>query len=688
MIPLSVLFDKPEKSQLRISPQERWLGWLARDSNGVLNIWVRRRDAASRPMQVTFREDRDVCDYFTFSMDDRTILYLAEPTNGSEFYHLYAVDLDDTSFSPRDLIGDPKVTVVMGFAGTFQLWLPPSTPREVFLATGRGSLFWEISRLSIDTCERRVVARNPLASFFGIARFVVGTLVANVLAFVTLGALALPSPRAPTFWFPDRNFNFRGRTEICLERFTLFVHFSVLQGRRWRSIEKLPFKDLNIQLIGSSGGSGTLTMDFDEAGNSVVMHSCLGSDTTALHRYDLVKGGRSLVANSPLSDIISFIRHPRTREMQAVQFDREKPIWCVLDGGISEDIAFLERRFEGLEVSVLPRPLQDQMWVVFVSGDNQPGVYYLYDRAVKMVEEVLRPRPKLSAYVLGSMHPVRVVARDGEPVPCYLSLPPGEALDDRVRGLPMVLYIHGGPNARDHWGFNSVCQLLTSRGMAVLQVNYRASTGFGARWVELGMNGAFCGAMQHDIEDAARWAISNRVADAGRLAILGASFGGYSALFHLTLGSLPLRAGVAICAVSTVGKAGNVSFRGDPIIAKYWKRVYGPAAHDLAAARQASPLFHLDALKAPVLLMHGESDPRVARSQSDQVAEGIKQNRFGGMYVTYADEGHGIKKERNILDMWSRVEQFLCRELQLPPPPVSVVDESSGTLRWARASSA
>lgn len=689
MIPLPLLFGKPEKAQLRISPCEKWLAWTARDTGGVLNIWVQRRDSTSAPRQITFQEERDACHFFTFTADDRTLLYLDEPSHGSEFYHLYACDLDTASPNCRDLIDDPKVTVVMGFVGNVQLWMPPDSPREVLLASGRGSLFWEISRLNIDTGERSVIASNPMSTKCGILTFGLRTLCASALRCLTCGCVRLEPPRAPVFWFPDRQFSFRGRAEVSLEGLTLYVHFSVLQRNgRWRSIEKVPFKEINKQLIGAGGGGGTMRMDFSEDGQSLVVHSQLANDTTSLVRYDVDTGQRRVVvANAADSDITGFISDPLTRAVQVVEFNGERPRWQVLDTAVSADLAFLEGKFPGLTLAVMPRPRSDRTWVVHLSGDTEPGAYYLYDRDAQKLTEVFRPRPALRNHGLGMMHPAWVDTRDGERLLCYLSLPHGETVVDRARPLPLVLYIHGGPNARDDWGFDNACHLLTSRGMAVLQVNYRGSTGLGARWTTLGMQGAFSGAAQHDVEDAAGWAVSMGIADASRLAILGASFGGYAALFHLTLGSLELCAGVAICAVSAVGKAGSMGFRGDPLVAQYWKDVYGAAAHDVAAARAASPVFHLDRLRAPVLVLHGDRDPRVPREQSDTVAAAVRRQGVGGSYVTYADEGHGVRREPNVLDMWARVEQFLCRELQLQEPPAVVpASGSTATVHWEEES--
>eukprot|EP00929_Paragymnodinium_shiwhaense_P084163 TRINITY_DN44990_c0_g1_i2.p1 TRINITY_DN44990_c0_g1~~TRINITY_DN44990_c0_g1_i2.p1 ORF type:complete len:742 (+),score=54.70 TRINITY_DN44990_c0_g1_i2:62-2227(+) len=676
-VPLPLLFAKPVKAQLRISPGEGWLAWTARGGEkGVLNIWVQQREPPGQPRQVTFEDERDACDFFTFSVDDRTLLYLAESSHGTEMYHLYAVDLDDPGLASRDLIKDPKVTAGMGFAGPLQFWRPLESPRHIFIATGSGSLFWEVSSVNIDTGDRKVVAKNPVSQKSGLACFALRTLGTMFLRLVSCGHVDVQAPRAPVFWFADRKtWRFRGRAEASLQGGRLHVHFSVQRSDgRWHPLESIDFKDVNMQLIGSTAGSGTMRMHFGQEASSVELHSCLGSDITHFARYDVDSGiqlGVAVDSGAKKSDVSSWLAHPATGEIQALEYDCERPEWDVIDPAIAGDIQFLERHFSGLSVSILPRPLRDDVWVLHVSGDIEPGVYYIYERSAKRVVEVFRSRPQLSNWVLGKMHPTWVTARDGERVLCYVSLPMDVSLGQNAK-LPLVLFIHGGPNARDHWGFSPVCQLLTSRGMAVLQVNYRGSTGLGRRWVQLGMDGAFAAAMQHDIEDAARWAVAKGIADPARLAIVGASFGGYAALYQMTLGAThSWRAGVAICAVSAVGKAGALGFRGDPIVKQYWRQVYGDAATDMAKAKAASPLFHVDQVKAPVLVIHGAKDQRVPVQMSDQLAAALRAKGMGGGYITYPDEGHGIRKEANILDMWSRVERFLCLELGLPDPAAS-----------------
>ena len=313
------------------------------------------------------------------------------------------------------------------------------------------------------------------------------------------------------------------------------------------------------------------------------------------------------------------------------------------------------------------------------------ATYYLHRpfRPVLAPTRLLMARPPLSGLSLAPMEAIAFAARDGVCIRGYLTRPrgatPGVA-------LPMALVLHGGPNARDHPGFNALAQLLASRGVAVLAINYRGSTGYGRHFYQLGM-GQLRG-MHNDVEDARAWAVASGVADPRRVAIVGGSWGGYLALGGGTgLGGGSGGAGgalgggddpryaavVAIVPLAAVGCANDsAAFRSDPLVRSYWRNVYGPAVSSkLPAARELSPLHQLDALhpRSKLLLVHGESDPRVPREHSDRVAAGAQRRGLAGAHVTFAREGHSISREPNVLLLWHLVERFLTKALGLPPPP-------------------
>jgi len=284
---------------------------------------------------------------------------------------------------------------------------------------------------------------------------------------------------------------------------------------------------------------------------------------------------------------------------------------------------------------------------------------------------------------------------------------------DRPGQPPMVMVIHGGPQARDSWGYNPVCQFLCSRGFRVLQVNYRGSSGFGARFLRLGMDGEFFRSMQADIVDAARYATSGSEGefvtendddvpelpwgDPSKLAILGGSFGGYSALWGMTSTDPGFyKCGVAICPMSSVGAADDQSkkaFRGSPLIAKYWSRIFGKnVSNKKRAAIKASPMYHIDkAAKGPIkpsiAVYHGENDPRAPIEHTHNILKELKRCGIAGEVVTFAGEGHGMSKHANLLYMYYRIEEFLCKQFGMESfdagDDTEKFEKNTATVKWS-----
>jgi dipeptidyl aminopeptidase/acylaminoacyl peptidase len=464
-----------------------------------------------------------------------------------------------------------------------------------------------------------------------------------------------------------------------------------------------------MSLVGSSGGSGTAHFDFGEKESLKFadLHLCNMGNTTSYERFDLVTGQhKETLASHEKSDITGFLLHPKTKQVQAVRYNYEKPSMCCLKDcpqDIRDDLDYLQQQFPGASYSIASRTLNDQIWVVYVQSDTgidlcsgSPSDYLLFYRTLllstsntnkatastanRVLELVGSPQPELAKYSssLGNMKAVHIPARDGEDLLCYLSTPSNvfahTTTTTTTTTHPLVLLIHGGPQARDVWQFHPWCQLLCNRGMSVLQVNYRGSTGMGSRFVKIGMDGVFATRLQEDIQDAAHFAIQQKWCPANTIAIMGGSFGGYcslAAMTFLTQSDLNpnYQCAVAICPPSIFGAANpHKAFYGNPLIARYWKQVFGPAiSNDVKASQAVSPLFHMEKAQTPILVLHGEDDPRVPIEQSNQAVQ--KLNVGGCEYYRFGKEGHGIQKEQNILYMAHCIERFLCRNLQLPEPP-------------------
>lgn len=767
-IPLHTLFSKAEAAAVKVSPNAKYLAWMARTNGGALNLFC-----ASLPLrppsninsgipggrQLTACQSRDICFYFTFTRDDSRILYLRETEHGSELYHLYAIDIEQTqaplSGGGIDLLAaHPKVTCCVGFVGGLQLWLPRSDPNIAIISTGRGSLLWDLSELNLASGSLRTVAANPASTWLGIARLLAALLlhiilvvVCRVLEMITLGLATpvlravqylAPPPAAPVQYFVDRSGTLIGIASAALGlpsgeksrvpwppgvalRFTKRLR----RGGFAPVCADIPFSDLNMQLVGSGAASGRLRLVRVGEGDAVAIHTCDTADTTAYVRFDSSEAPPAILAQSPRADISGFYDSPLSGELEAIVVTAQRSeVVPLSEGGrrLQAELARVRAAIddantaggadETLELSIASRSLADDVWVVRSQSDTAPATFWLLAPYTSgSPRELLCARPALRGLsaALSPMAAVSIPARDGEQLPGYLTLPRAHQrlwsagasdASSTPPPPPLVLCIHGGPNERDYAGFDPWVQLLAARGMAVLSVDYRGSTGYGRRFCNLA-HGNVRG-MHEDVEDARRWAVATGLAAPHRIAILGASWGGYLALGGATevaaattasdddaAASPRYAAVVAIVPLVAVGAANtSPAFRSDPLVAQYWRQLYGPSvAKDVKAAAALSPLHRLENLDKAVklLLVHGERDPRVPREHGDAVAAAAMRAGLAGAHLTYAREGHAIRREPNVLHMWHAIERFLCDAFALPAPPAveaRLFQGNTCTVQW------
>ena len=709
LVPISSLFAKPSKSQVKISGSGKYLAWISgrndvgRSPDGSMNIYCKDLEN-DRIKQLTFSKDRDACSYFIFNADETEILFLREIRRGSETYHLFALEIlpffdfktrnnnEGFAAKPRNLIEDPKTTCGIGFIGGIQLWVYDGAPREVYVSTatiGPFSLFWDISRINIDTKECVLVKKNVMSSFVSRWHFILQTGLALLCSkWIDIKK----SPTVPIQWFPDNDMQFRGCIEIDLVNLGAYFCARGRNEQAFKMLHSCTFEDSNMELLGSSGGAGTARMDFSRSysdGDTVDVHLCaltgkLASDTTTYDRFNITTGEHvSRVAGGcEQSDITGFVSNPITGRPQFITYNWEKPaIEVLFDGNDAraDDLEYIESYFSpSMVFSIVSSTNNNGTWIIYAEADcgqemcgGSPGGYFLFNRSSsheRSISLIFPSRPELSGHLLGNMEPLCIPASDGEKILCYLSEPPNEKCPE----TPLVLMIHGGPQARDVWGFNPFVQLLCSRGFRVLQVNYRGSTGFGSRFIQMGMNGEFCKTLQQDITDAAKYAINKGLCAKDRLGIIGGSFGGFSSLFGLTFQPDLYKCSVAICPLTSVGAAdeeSKKSFSGSPLVKKYHEILYGEKVSKIKkCAMDVSPLYNTDSInkKVSVAIFHGEDDPRAPIGHSRKFVEEMKKRGISGEFVSFSGEGHGISKEENRLFMYNRIEKFLCRKFNLP----------------------
>ncbi|MEA3638837.1 MAG: S9 family peptidase [Lamprobacter sp.] len=634
LIPREVLFGNPTRAQARLSPDGRHLSWLAPSAEGVLNVWVQPADRSTEARQITADQQRGIRNY-GWSQDGARILYVQDE-GGDENWHLYVVALDGSE--ARDLTPFEGVRAQ-------NLMTDPKHPNEILVGLNkRNPSVFDMYRVQLDSGKVELDTENP------------GDVVS---------------------WLTDAEFRIRAAEATDPETGDDIIRVRDAVDQPWRELMRFPF--------GENGGA----LAFNDKGDQLFITSSIGSDTTRLLALDINSGKPSQeLAQHAQADVGSVIMHPTEHRIQAVEFDYLKPEWTIIDPSIADDLAYLEETAEGT-VAIVSRTLADDRWIFVDQPDDGPATYYLYDRESRepresteqreprKAERLFVTRPELAEYDLAKMQPLEIQARDGLTLPSYLTLPLGL----EPKQLPLVLLVHGGPWARDDWGYSAQAQWLANRGYAVLQVNFRGSTGFGKAFLNAGNEEWGVGAMQHDLTDAVRWAIEQGIADPERVCIYGGSYGGYA-----TLAGLAFTPDLYACGVDIVGPSNiETLFQSVP---PYWapmkkqlvKRV-GDVENDPELNRRISPLFHAEKIEAPLMVLQGANDPRVKIAEADQIVNAMREKELPVTYLVFPDEGHGFARPENRLDANARIEQFLAQQLGGRAEPITPIEGSTAEER-------
>ena len=622
LIPREVLFGNPDRVQPRLSPDGEHLAFLAPHED-VLNVWVAPLDdldAASPLTTVTERPIRS----FAWAETSEHVLYSMD-SGGDENFHVFSQPI--AGGEALDLSPYEGVTA-------FVQQTSPEDPTHVLVAMNdRKARLHDLYLVDITTAERVRVEKNK-----------------GYLGYVT-----------------DDQFNVRLATKFRLDGGT--ETFIKNDKGKWESFD----------VVGMEDSLTTSHVGFDTDG---LLYSIDSRDrgTAALYVTDLATGERTLLHEDERADISDAMMNPRSYKPEAVAVTYDKTEWTVLDEGIGEDLAFLGRVSDG-ELEVVSRTTDDADWIVAFVQDDGPIEYWHYDREAGGTSYLFSNRSALDGLTLSPMHSRVISSRDGLSLVSYLSLPPGSDADgDGVpeEAVPMVLLVHGGPWARDHWGYNSYHQWLANRGYAVLSVNFRGSTGFGKDHLNAG-NLEWAGKMHDDLLDAVEWAVAEGVTTEDQVAIMGGSYGGYATLVGLTF-----TPEVFVCGVDIVGPSNIVTLL--ETIPPYWKpaiELFAKRVGDhrtkegKAFLEERSPLTHVDAIVRPLLIAQGANDPRVKQAESDQIVDAMQAREIPVTYVLYPDEGHGFANEPNRISFTAVTEAFLAEHLGGRAEPIGEAFQDS-----------
>ena len=397
------------------------------------------------------------------------------------------------------------------------------------------------------------------------------------------------------------------------------------------------------------------------------------ANASRLLQVDLGTGASEVIAEDPDYDAGGILRHPKTRALQAVSFTRARTEWTALDPSVAADFEALGRVSDG-DWTIESRDLADTTWIVSYLRDNGPQRYHVYDRASQTAALLFTTKPDLENYALAKMEPVTFPARDGLTLHGYLSLPVGL----EPANLPLILFVHGGPWARDFWGYSGWVQWLANRGYAVLQINFRGSTGYGKAFLNAG-DREWGAKMHTDLLDGKAWAIDRGYADPEKVAIMGGSYGGYATLAGLAFTPEEFKCGVDIVGPSNLlTLLQTIPPYWSTLVATFYKRM--GRLDEPEFLKERSPLFSSDKITKPLLIAQGANDPRVKQAESDQIVDAMRAGGLPVEYLVFPDEGHGFARPENNLKFTAAAESFLSKYLGGRAEPASP-EESSEDLR-------
>ncbi|AMO87016.1 Prolyl tripeptidyl peptidase precursor [Solibacillus isronensis B3W22] len=584
----------------QLSPDGEYIAYAA-EWQSRLNVFIKNMDDESEPVRVTSTTDRDIAGLF---WKDNNMYYLKD-NGGDENYHIYSSSFNGAK--EKDLTPYPNVVV-----------LPIDYLKDVedeilIMMNKEDATVFDVYKLNVKTGATKLVAKNP----------------GNILS-----------------WIPDSN----GQIRMAV------ASDGVVGAVLYRETEEDEFQPF----ISIDAGETVSPLGFSRDNQSIYAVSDKGRDKAALVKYDL-EGKEEVVFSNPLVDISGALYSSTKDQLLYAAYITDKVHYNFFD---SEFENLFNKMKDQLGVSASEFGINDYnkemtKFIVSVSSDTVYGKYYYYDAETETMTLLAELGSWLDAGNLAEMHSISYEARDGLIIHGYLTLPKNKIAEN----LPLVVIPHGGPWARDMWGFNNEVQLLANQGYAVLQTNFRSSTGYGKEFLEAG-NKQWGLKIQDDITDGVQWAIDLGIADAEKIGIYGASFGGYATLAGITFTPDLYAAAVDYVGVSNI-------FTLLETIPPYWETqrnmFYERVGHpekDKELLKAASPVFHVDKIKTPLFVAQGANDPRVNKQESDQIVQALKNRGVEVEYMVKDNEGHGFANEENRIEFYNALVDFFAEYLK------------------------
>ncbi len=601
-LPLEDFFRNAKKRDYQISPDGAYFSWLA-PYKKRMNIYV-QKIGDTTAQRITNATKENIPGYFW--ANDNRLLYIQD-NGGNENYKLFAIDRSGENLlnlTPFDSITTRFIDDLRDF------------PNEIIVGLNkRSQQIFDPYRINIETGDMEMVAENP----------------GNISS-----------------WYTDHEGVIRvakttdGVNTTLLHRTSNSEEFKPVLTTNFReSLDPLFFTFDNKYLYASSN---------------------IDRDKSAIVKYDIANGKEmEKIFEHPDVDVSSMRFSRKRKKLTHINFTTDKRQRHYLDQQMEDLYATLEKQLPGYEVSISDYNKNEDKFLVRTYSDRSRGAYYFYDLTNKKLQKLEDVSPWIDEEKMATMKPIQYQSRDGLTINGYLTIPVNVK---EAKNLPVVINPHGGPWARDNWGYNPEIQFLANRGYAVLQMNFRGSTGYGRKFMEASFK-EWGGKMQDDITDGVNWLIEQGIADPQRIAIYGASYGGFA-----TLSGITKTPDLYTCAIDYVGVSNIFTFYESfpPYWKPYLEMVYEMVGNpndpaDSLLLRKVSPVFHVDKIKVPLLVAQGANDPRVKKAESDQIVAALRDRGVRVRYIVKDDEGHGFSKEENRFEFYGEMERFLKRYL-------------------------
>lgn len=615
LIDRELLFGPPQIAGGQLSPDGKWMSFL-KPYKGTMNIWVKKAEAAfaaARPL--TADTLRPVRSYF-WSRDGKYILYVQDK-GGDENFNVYAVNPADANEAGKDIPLNRALTDYKGVR-TLIYDVPKADPDVLYVGLNDRDKAWhDLYKVSISTGQKTLLRQNNAQDRI-------------------------------TGWI----FDWDGKPQLATRANADGSNELLLvNGNDLKPVYKTgPFEEFNVYA-------------FDKANQQVYMSTNKGDrDLQELVLFNPQTGSETLVEKDPKNkvDFGNAVFSEKNRSLIYTSYNNEKEELYWKDKGYEADYALMKKRLPGMVITLNNATDDENKWLVSAYSDTEPGSVYLFDRATKKLTLQYTPRPDIPRAALSPMIAVRYPSSDGLEIPAYLTLPKGST----GKNLPLIVFPHGGPWARDAWGYNSYAQFLANRGYAVLMPNFRGSTGYGKTFLDAG-NNQWGDKMQDDLTWGVKYLVKEGIADPKKVGIMGGSYGGYA-----TLAGVTFTPDVYAAAVDIVGPSNlNTLLNSIP---PYWEsfrktfhlRMGDPSTEEgKAQLVRQSPLTHADKIKTPLMVVQGANDPRVNQAESEQIVNALRKRGFPVQYILAPDEGHGFARPDNNMAMLAAAEKFLASYL-------------------------